>query len=127
MNRIKTIFAVLLFALGAFPQLAQADLTVTASTDATALVNALLGPGVTIVGTPTLTSTAEQSGLFSGGASIGLGIDSGVVLTTGNAVQDPNTTLPETLSLPPPNGGQSGNFSSALNTPGQMKVAFDCC
>ena len=44
MNQIKHAFAVLLLALGALPQLAQADLTVTTSTDASAMVNQLSAP-----------------------------------------------------------------------------------
>lgn len=42
-----------------------APFTVTSTTDAMALVNSLLGSGVTVVGTPVLTGVTGQAGLFS--------------------------------------------------------------
>lgn len=56
----------------------------TANSDATTLVNELLGNGITVVGTPTYTGAANASGLFTDGDPP-LGIDSGVILTTGTA------------------------------------------
>ncbi|HKQ37998.1 MAG TPA: choice-of-anchor L domain-containing protein [Verrucomicrobiae bacterium] len=67
---------------------AQAQLVVTPSTDAAALANALAGTGVTI-SNPTLTGAASQQGTFTGGASAGIGIPNGVILTTGNATLAP--------------------------------------
>jgi hypothetical protein len=59
-------------------------LVVTPSADATALVNNIIGAGITVVGTPTYTGGASASGFFTGGTGI-LPFDSGIVLTTGLA------------------------------------------
>ena len=67
-------------------------IVVTNETDAIDLANAIVGPGITIVGTPTLTSDTEApSGTFTGGGS-SVGFDSGIVLTTGTTacVPGPN-------------------------------------
>lgn len=63
-------------------------LTVLPETNATVLANALLGPGVTLVGTPTLSGDALQSGKFSGGTA-SVGFASGVVLSTGDVSKIP--------------------------------------
>ena len=52
--------------------------------DANRLRDILLGPGVTPVGNATLVGGATSAGLFSGGSS-SIGIESGIVLTTGDA------------------------------------------
>lgn len=58
-------------------------LTVAASTDATAMANALVGSGIT-VSNATLTGASTQQGSFSGGTASGIGVDSGIMLTTGS-------------------------------------------
>lgn len=58
-------------------------LTVTASTDATAMANALVGSGIT-VSNATLIGASTQQGTFSGGTASGIGVDSGIMLTTGS-------------------------------------------
>ena len=61
-------------------------LTVTTTSDANVLTNTILGPGITIVGTPTYSAnTTGGSGTFSGGLASGIGINSGIILTTGTA------------------------------------------
>ena len=75
------IFAVLSVATGAF-----GGVTVATSSDADALVKEILGTGVCVVpGSATYTGAARASGFFSGGLASGLGIESGIVLTSGNA------------------------------------------
>jgi len=68
-------------------------LTITTSTDGNALANSLLGSGVT-VSNVNLIGTATQQGTFTGGVASGIGIDSGVILTSGNAnlAPGPNTS-----------------------------------
>lgn len=73
-------------------------IVVTPSGNATTLANSLLGPGITLVGTPTLTGgnllgSASSAGTFTNGLTTGIGIDSGVLLTTGqaNLVTNSNT------------------------------------
>jgi len=81
----KLVFLVLGVSFGLA---AHGQLVVTPSTDANALANALGGPGVTISGA-TLTGDATQQGTFTGGASAGIGIANGVILTSGNATFAP--------------------------------------
>ena len=66
----------------AMPVSAQA-LTITTSNDASALANVLVGSGVGI-SNAVLVGAANQQGTFSGAAGA-IGIDAGVILTTGNA------------------------------------------
>jgi hypothetical protein len=60
------------------------SITVSNSSDATALVNALLGPGITLVGTPTLIGASTQQGTFTNGTSE-VGFANGIFLTTGTS------------------------------------------
>lgn len=91
----RTALAVVaLGALGASHP-ATAALMVNLTDDAATLAQAILGPGVTIVGTPTLSSQPGQSGVFTGfdsGPYIQTGgnpgqysIPSGIILSTGVA------------------------------------------
>lgn len=128
MNRIKNALMALCLALAALPHVARADLTVTPTTNVNTLIAQLLGSGITVVGTPKLTSVANQSGLFSGGASIGLGIDSGVVLTTGNATflpRDNSEAVRNFIIAPETLGDQnfgSINFTTYLKAPGDAAL-----
>jgi hypothetical protein len=81
--------------------------TVTTSNDANALVNAILGEGITVVGTPTYTGAAIASGFFSNGLSAGIGIDSGIILTTGDA----------NLALGPNNSSSAGRANGLAGDP----------
>lgn len=60
-------------------------LSVTTSSSASTLANTLVGSGVTIV-SASLIGASDQQGTFSGGAS-SIGIESGVILTSGSALQ----------------------------------------
>lgn len=60
-------------------------LSVTTTGDATTLTNTILGSGITLVGTPTYTGAAIASGTFTGGIASGIGIESGILLTSGSA------------------------------------------
>lgn len=65
---------------------ALAGLVVTTSTDGTSLATSLLsGGGGVSISNVALTGAATQQGTFTGGVSAGIGIDSGVILTSGNA------------------------------------------
>lgn len=56
------------------------------TTSGTALVDGILGSGVTIdYGSISYIGVADQSGFFSGGLASGLGFDEGIIMTTGNA------------------------------------------
>jgi len=63
---------------------ASAGPIVTVTSSGTTLANTLLGSGITLSGTPTLTEARPQSGTFTGGPSL-VGFSSGIILSTGDA------------------------------------------
>ncbi len=65
-------------------QLSNAQLQITAESNAQALVQKLLGPGVT-VSNVSLTGYREMTGIFNNISGTNIGIDSGIVLTNGRA------------------------------------------
>jgi hypothetical protein len=67
------------------PAAAMATVDVTTSTNPATLANSILGSGISIVGTPSYSGAATQSGTFTGGTSAGIGIDEGLILTSGDA------------------------------------------
>ncbi len=88
-------------------QLAQAALTTTADTNVTTLVTTLVGPGITVVGTPTLVGSSTSSGTFTGGTDAGaggIGIASGIILTSGNVAN----------AMAPNNSPNAGGLASLL-------------
>lgn len=60
-------------------------ITVTTTGDANTLASTILGSGISLVGSATYTGAAVASGTFTGGLASGIGIDSGILLTSGNA------------------------------------------
>lgn len=81
----------LVFALSVAMPLSAQALTITTNNDASALANVLVGSGVGI-SNAVLVGAANQQGTFTGAAGA-IGIDAGVILTTGNATLavGPNT------------------------------------
>lgn len=63
----------------------QPNLTVAATGDASTLAGTILGEGITIVGDPVFVGAASASGTFKGGIAAGIGIEEGIILTTGTA------------------------------------------
>lgn len=98
-------------------------ITVTPTLDPTVLVNNILGPGVSLVGAPSLQAVTNQVGTFSNGfAEVGFG--SGIVLSSGNINNIPgpnsNTGVPETRG----NGFTAGeDISTDLGQPGVIEIA----
>lgn len=69
-------------------------LSVSTTSDPNVLVNNILGSGLTAVGgSPTYSGDAVAAGTFTGGISSGIGIDSGILFSTGAAADavGPNT------------------------------------
>lgn len=93
-----------------------APISVTPTTDATALVSTLLGPGISLVGTPTFSGADGSAGIFTSGEGTGLGFSSGIVLSSGlvTDVVGPNGNggTVETIS----GGGTSDEESSGAST-----------
>jgi len=89
--------------------------TVTPSQDSSALVNNLLGTGITLVGSPSLQGAAGSAGFFTNGLAAGLGIGSGIILSTGEA------TLASGSNDGPDTGDDVGpleEFGSAISQDG---------
>ena len=65
---------------------------ITTTSDANVLVGSLLGSGIT-VSNVTYNGAAVASGTFTDGLSSGIGIDTGIILTSGDAslAPGPNT------------------------------------
>lgn len=87
-NLIAVAAALALSTLAGAPAHA-AGLTVTTTNVAQDLANVLAGGGGVTITSATLVGAATQQGTFSGGLEAGIGIASGVILTTGNATLAP--------------------------------------
>jgi hypothetical protein len=83
-----TILATGMVAIGAQ---AEAALVITTSSDANALIGALVGPGITVTGGQSYVpaGTDASGGFTGGGGNTGIGFASGVILTTGDANDAP--------------------------------------
>ena len=84
---------------------AQAGLIVTTTNDGTTLANTVLGSGVTISNIQ-YNGAAGASGTFTGGVSAGIGIESGIILTTGDAA---NAVGPNNSNSRTTDNGLSGD------------------
>jgi hypothetical protein len=84
-------------------------LAITVTNDTNVLVGTILGPGIEVVGQPQYTGAARAAGTFAGGLAAGIGIESGIILTTGDA----------SFALPPNNS--DGNTADN-NTPGDSDL-----
>lgn len=89
------------------------------------LANKILGSGVTIVGTPTLTggnldNNLSSAATFTGGLSTGIGIDSGILLTSGHASNVSSTNTSDSIT-----GDFGGAGNAALNSLIPDYVTFD--
>jgi parallel beta-helix repeat protein len=69
-------------------------LGITVTNDADVLASTLIGPGIELIGQPQYTGANSAAGVFVGGLAAGIGIESGVILTSGNA----NLALPPNLN-----------------------------
>jgi hypothetical protein len=100
-------------------------LLITTSTNATTLVNTLLGAGVVLSGTPTLIGASTQQGTFTGGTGI-LPFDGGVILTTGSALSAPGPNTTESQSTVTGTGANARLTAlSGVTTFDQNVLSFD--
>ncbi|MFL5773072.1 MAG: choice-of-anchor L domain-containing protein [Flavisolibacter sp.] len=109
---IKRLFLVLL--VFSFSLNGKAQLNIIPQTNALQLAQKLVGYGVTIKNV-SLTGSSLSSGFFYNQGGTQLGIDSGIVLSTGRVVTSANF-----LGL---NGRQNLTASSQMNTPGDPQLA----
>ncbi|WP_100639740.1 choice-of-anchor L family PEP-CTERM protein [Marinobacter salexigens] len=103
----RILQGVALFSTAVICQSASALVIDSTSTDGNAMANALVGSGITISNV-NYVGGSNQSGFFSDGSSV-LGIDSGLILTTGSA-----------WSAPGPN--TSDGASTTVGTPGDADL-----
>ena len=79
---------------------AMAGMAVTPTNNGTTLVNTLVGSGITIVpGSTSYIGATTQAGTFSGGTSAGIGIESGIILTTGSATRAPGPNQIDSVGI----------------------------
>lgn len=123
-SRTITLVGGLAVLLAGPPAVAQSP-TITPTANATELVNAILGPGVTLVpGTEGFVGGSLapdlSAGTFTNGGSApaGIGIETGILLTTGKAGDavspNDNGAVPETLG----GGGFTDDMTTDLGLPG---------
>ena len=106
-----------LVAFCAFSYTSSAQLILSANKTATILSSALAGSGVTIM-SPTMTCAGNANAVFTTGAISPLGIPTGIVLTTGNAV-DSTTASGFGYGV----GDPSSDFANTGNgTPGDPEL-----
>jgi len=87
-------------------------IVITPESNGTALANAIVGTGVTISNV-SYVGAAAASGTFTDGLSSGIGIDSGLILSTGTAAgaSGPNNNVPDS-------SGTAGDESTDNGLPG---------
>ena len=97
---MKKILTIMVFvSMLAFSGTAWA-LSVTTTGDSGALVDAILGTGVSNVGNISYTAggVSHASGTFSDGTTSGIGIESGIILSTGNAADAPGPNTVDNIT-----------------------------
>jgi len=104
---MKKFSLVLLIFLLLASQSVFADLLVTTTNNASTLTNTILGSGITAVpGSQVYTGATGASGTFTGGVSAGIGIESGIILTSGGASIAPGPNNSDGATV---NNGLPGN------------------
>lgn len=76
------------------------------TTDGNALTTAILGSGIT-AGTSTYVGDTNQSGFFTDGIASGIGIENGIILSTGNAYDAPGPNNLDDMSVSTNSGGDA--------------------
>jgi len=146
---IRSTLPGLIIVGGVFTGSAAASLIVSPTTNPLELADSVAGTGITINGVDAYTyGAAEAFGTFSNGLDSAVGIDAGLVLSTGNAVhaEGPNRLLGPftdhgTTGLPglsqflggtPTYDAALMSFTFDTHTPGSLDFAFsvgssECC
>jgi len=75
-----------------FTSQVSATVIVTTTTDGNTLASEILGSGVTISNL-SYTGATNQAGTFTGGTSAGIGIESGIIMTSGDATLAPGPNI----------------------------------
>ncbi len=106
-NNIKSYLIITLMIANCFKSTAQ--INTNTSVTALQLAQALVGPGATVLN-PVITGAFGSYGTFANGSSTNIGIDHGIILTSGTA------TLPNTNTM--------ASFGASNGAPGDPLLAF---
>ncbi|MDO3722161.1 choice-of-anchor L domain-containing protein [Marinobacter sp. chi1] len=123
----RTHSGALLAASALFVSANAAAITVTATSNGEELGNAIAGSGIAIdAGSISYIGASGQAGLFFGGLASGLGIESGILLTTGQAAlaEGPNISGSAGLSLGTPGDGDLAALAGGIANDANV-LAFD--
>lgn len=125
MNRVLQFFSLLFFVTVFIPQLLKAQMTITPLQTANQLVDRLVGPGV-VYSNPTLTCPSYASGKFDFATTTTVTMDSGIVLTTGDAT---DVNFPASFSASTNNSFYTSDVDLAAAATGSLndlcKLEFD--
>lgn len=116
-----------LVGLGVAANSAQA-FSVTPTDDGQGLVQKILGSGISVVpGSVTYSGASGTSGIFTGGLSTGIGIDSGIILTTGQAIDalGPNDLDNTTTQNGEPGDADLDGLIPGFSTLDALTLEFD--
>ena len=102
-------------------------ITVTGTDDGSVLVNNILGSGITASNiTYSDGANVMQSGTFTGGFSSGLGMDTGIILTSGAATDAEGPNSSDSLSVSTGSGGDADlSAASGFTTNDAAVLEFD--
>lgn len=108
--------ATTLLGLGLITAPAHAAILVSPTDNANTLANKILGSGINI-SKVTYNGTSSASGTFSGGSSAGIGINTGIIMTTGDAktAASANNGSPGDLDLSNLISGATTNDAASLS------------
>lgn len=114
-----------LLGLGLVTAPAQA-INITTTSDPNALTNEILGSGITISNV-TYNGSSVASGIFSNGLSSGIGIDKGIILTTGSAdlAVGPNNSDGNGLNNGSPGDADLDSLIPGFSTQDAAVLEFD--
>lgn len=105
MTSLKTSLLTLTLALGSAGASA---LTITPTSSGEVLAETILGAGITIDPTSiSYTGAANQAGVFTNGLTSGIGIDSGIIMTTGSVFNAPGPNTAENIGATTNTGGDA--------------------
>jgi hypothetical protein len=122
---LSACMATALLSATCFINTAHAGLVVTQNSDAGSLVNNILGSGVS-ASNISLTGAEGAFGTFTGGIDAGINIESGIILSTGTAINAVGPNISDGLST---NHGMAGDSDltaiSGFNTFDAATLTFD--
>lgn len=122
---MKKIYSILIIVISLVNFSVFGQFTVTQNNNATALAQKLAGPGV-VISNATIVCPTAHSGVF-GGAPVGLGIDSGIILATGRAIDIKNNTGSTAFISTSASAAGDASLNGLLTSLGETYTTNDAC